>query len=50
MMPEPRTPRLCVLIDADNVPASYAEAIFDEIAAWARPRSAAFMATGPHCA
>jgi uncharacterized LabA/DUF88 family protein len=28
-----RTPRLCVLIDADNVPASYAEAIFEEIAA-----------------
>ena len=32
-MAEPRTPRLCVLIDADNVPASYAEAIFEEIAA-----------------
>ncbi|TGD43783.1 NYN domain-containing protein [Pseudotabrizicola sediminis] len=32
-MPETRTPRLCVLIDADNVPASYAEAIFEEIAA-----------------
>ena len=32
-MPELRTPRLCVLIDADNVPAGYAEAIFDEIAA-----------------
>jgi uncharacterized LabA/DUF88 family protein len=32
-MPENRTPRLCVLIDADNVPASYAEAIFEEIAA-----------------
>lgn len=31
-MPEPRAPRLCVLIDADNVPASYAEAIFEEIA------------------
>ncbi|MFN3936076.1 MAG: NYN domain-containing protein [Gemmobacter sp.] len=31
-MPDPRAPRLCVLIDADNVPASYAEAIFDEIA------------------
>jgi uncharacterized LabA/DUF88 family protein len=28
-----RAPRLCVLIDADNVPASYAEAIFEEIAA-----------------
>ncbi|KFE36790.1 NYN domain-containing protein [Thioclava atlantica] len=27
-----RAPRLCVLIDADNVPASYAEAIFEEIA------------------
>lgn len=31
-MPEPRAPRLCVLIDADNVPAHYAEAIFEEIA------------------
>lgn len=31
-MAEPRAPRLCVLIDADNVPASYAEAIFEEIA------------------
>ncbi|WP_149140373.1 NYN domain-containing protein [Gemmobacter caeruleus] len=31
-MPEPRAPRLCVLIDADNVPAGYAEAIFEEIA------------------
>jgi hypothetical protein len=28
-----RAPRLCVLIDADNVPAAYAEAIFNEIAA-----------------
>jgi hypothetical protein len=28
----PRAPRLAVLIDADNVPASYAEAIFNEIA------------------
>jgi uncharacterized LabA/DUF88 family protein len=27
-----RAPRLCVLIDADNVPADYAEAIFEEIA------------------
>jgi uncharacterized LabA/DUF88 family protein len=27
-----RAPRLCVLIDADNVPAHYADAIFDEIA------------------
>ena len=32
-MPDPRAPRLCVLIDADNVPAAYAEAIFEEIAA-----------------
>lgn len=32
-MPEPRAPRLAVLIDADNVPAGYAEAIFEEIAA-----------------
>jgi len=31
-MPEARAPRLAVLIDADNVPASYAEAIFEEIA------------------
>ncbi|MBC7144288.1 MAG: NYN domain-containing protein [Thioclava marina] len=30
--PAARAPRLCVLIDADNVPASYAEAIFEEIA------------------
>lgn len=32
-MPDARAPRLCVLIDADNVPAGYAEAIFAEIAA-----------------
>lgn len=32
-MASTRTPRLCVLIDADNVPASYADAIFNEIAA-----------------
>jgi NYN domain/OST-HTH/LOTUS domain len=32
-MADPRAPRLAVLIDADNVPASYAEAIFEEIAA-----------------
>ena len=32
-MADTRTPRLCVLIDADNVPASYADAIFEEIAA-----------------
>lgn len=31
-MPDIRAPRLCVLIDADNVPASYAAAIFEEIA------------------
>lgn len=31
-MPDPRAPRLCVLIDADNVPSGYAEAIFEEIA------------------
>ncbi|MGB3280330.1 MAG: NYN domain-containing protein [Pseudorhodobacter sp.] len=31
-MTEPRAPRLAVLIDADNVPATYAEAIFEEIA------------------
>jgi uncharacterized LabA/DUF88 family protein len=33
MPADPRAPRLCVLIDADNVPANYAEAIFEEIAA-----------------
>ena len=32
-MAESRAPRLAVLIDADNVPAGYAEAIFEEIAA-----------------
>ncbi|MFB2531689.1 NYN domain-containing protein [Paracoccus sp. p4-l81] len=31
-MSDTRAPRLCVLIDADNVPAHYADAIFDEIA------------------
>lgn len=31
-MQDSRAPRLAVLIDADNVPASYAEAIFEEIA------------------
>jgi uncharacterized LabA/DUF88 family protein len=31
-MSDARAPRLCVLIDADNVPAGYAEAIFEEIA------------------
>jgi uncharacterized LabA/DUF88 family protein len=31
-MAETRAPRLAVLIDADNVPAGYAEAIFEEIA------------------
>ncbi len=31
-MAEDRSPRLAVLIDADNVPAGYAEAIFEEIA------------------
>ncbi len=31
-MAEPRASRLAVLIDADNVPAGYAEAIFEEIA------------------
>ena len=32
-MADTRTPRLCVLFDADNVPASYADAICNEIAA-----------------
>lgn len=31
-MTSERSPRLCVLIDADNVPAGYADAIFEEIA------------------
>lgn len=31
-MTQTRAPRLCVLIDADNVPAAHAEAIFEEIA------------------
>lgn len=31
-MPDTRAPRLCVLIDADNVPVRHAEAIFREIA------------------
>lgn len=31
-MTNPRAPRLCVLIDADNIPAHYAEAIFEEVA------------------
>lgn len=31
-MASDRAPRLCVLIDADNVPAQYAEPIFEEIA------------------
>jgi len=31
-MADQRAPRLAVLIDADNVPATYAEAIFEEIA------------------
>ena len=33
-MPEDRQKLLAVLIDADNVPASYAEAIFEEIASF----------------
>jgi uncharacterized LabA/DUF88 family protein len=33
-MPDDRTKLLAVLIDADNVPASYAEAIFEEIASF----------------
>ena len=32
MPADPRAPRLCVLIDADNIPAAHAEAIFEEIA------------------
>ncbi|MDN5787996.1 NYN domain-containing protein [Pseudorhodobacter sp.] len=32
-MPDMRTPRLAVLIDADNIPAAHAEAIFEEITA-----------------
>ncbi|OSP56788.1 NYN domain-containing protein [Pseudoruegeria sp. SK021] len=33
-MPDPTTKLLAVLIDADNVPASYAEAIFEEISSF----------------
>ncbi len=33
MPTQDRAPRLCVLIDADNIPAGYADAIFEEIAA-----------------
>jgi len=36
-MPESRTPLLAVLIDADNVPARYAEAILREITAYGEP-------------
>mgnify|MGYP003938880761 CR=1 FL=1 len=32
VMTSERSPRLCVLIDADNVPAGYADAIFEEVA------------------
>jgi NYN domain/OST-HTH/LOTUS domain len=36
-MPDPRTPRLAVLIDADNIPARHIEAILDEIAGLGEP-------------
>ena len=37
---EDRTRKLAVLIDADNVPSGYAEAIFEEIAALGYRREA----------
>lgn len=36
-MPDPRAPRLAVLIDADNIPARHIEAILDEIAGLGDP-------------
>lgn len=36
-MPDARSPRLAVLIDADNIPARHIEAILDEIAALGEP-------------
>jgi hypothetical protein len=36
-MPEPRAPRLAVLIDADNIPARHIEAILDEIVGLGEP-------------
>ena len=36
-MPDPRAPRLAVLIDADNIPARHIEAVLDEIAQHGEP-------------
>lgn len=36
-MPDTRTPRLAVLIDADNIPARHIEAVLDEIAGLGEP-------------
>jgi predicted nuclease of predicted toxin-antitoxin system len=36
-MPDSRTPRLAVLIDADNIPARHIEAVLDEIAGLGEP-------------
>lgn len=36
-MPDPRTPLLAVLIDADNVPAKYARAILKEVTSYGEP-------------
>ena len=36
-MPDPRAPRLAVLIDADNIPARHIEAVLDEIAEHGEP-------------
>ncbi|MBK1637153.1 NYN domain-containing protein [Rhodovulum adriaticum] len=36
-MPDPKPPLLAVLIDADNIPARYAEAILKEITAYGEP-------------
>ncbi len=36
-MPDPRAPRLAVLIDADNIPARHIEAVLDEVASYGEP-------------
>ncbi|MFM7443225.1 MAG: NYN domain-containing protein, partial [Tabrizicola sp.] len=36
-MPDPRAPRLAVLIDADNIPARHIEAVLDELANYGEP-------------
>ncbi|TCP60073.1 OST-HTH/LOTUS domain-containing protein [Rhodovulum bhavnagarense] len=36
-MPDPKPPLLAVLVDADNIPARYAEAIFKEVTSFGEP-------------